>query len=116
MNRIFLFTSLVILTLSFISCHEEPIVPDPTPDPLTPVDTIIIDTLCSGTLPVVYINTENSCAIDSKEDYVNAEWWLDNLGDMRFVSIGSKNRPLGMQIKGHGNSTWTNLDKKTLPT
>ena len=112
MNRIFLFTSLLILTLPFISCHEEPIIPDPTPEPPSPVDTFIIDTLCSGTLPVVYINTENSCAIDSKEDYVNAEWWLDNLGDMRFVSIGSKNRPLGMQIKGHGNSTWTNLDKK----
>jgi hypothetical protein len=91
---------------------DEPVIPEPEPEPPTPADTVVVDMPYSGTLPVLFINTEDSCEIDSKDEYVNAEWWLDNLGDEQFESIGSKDAPMNMQIKGRGNATWTNLDKK----
>ena len=66
----------------------------------------------SGTLPVLFINTEGHRNIDSKEEYLRAEWWLDNMGIEGYESIGSATAPLGTQIKGRGNATWTNMDKK----
>ena len=66
----------------------------------------------SGTLPVLFINTEGFRDIVSKETYLHAKWWLDNMGNEGYESIGSPSEPLGMQIKGRGNSTWANLDKK----
>ena len=67
----------------------------------------------SGTLPVMFINTEGHHDIDSKEEYLRAEWWLDNMGVEGYESIGSAEEPLGMQIKGRGNYTWTHYDKKS---
>lgn len=66
----------------------------------------------SGTLPVLYINTEGHKSIVSKEEYVHADWWLDAMGIEGIESIGSAAAPLGMQIKGHGNSSWFKPDKK----
>lgn len=68
----------------------------------------------SETLPVLYINTEGHRDIVSKEEYLHADWWLDNMGIDEFESIGSAEAPLGMQIKGHGNSTWLNNGKRPL--
>ena len=65
----------------------------------------------SGTLPVLFINTEGFRDIVSKETYLHAKWWLDNMGIEGYESIGSPGEPLGMQIKGRGNYTWT-LNKK----
>ena len=67
----------------------------------------------SGTLPVLYINTEGYQDIVSKEEYRQAQWWLDNMGDERYESLGSSQHPLGMQIKGRGNYTWRMYDKKS---
>ena len=95
------------------ACQDEPIIPEPAPvPPPTPVDTVVATADYSGTLPVLFINTEDSLPIDSKDEYRNAQWWLDNLGDERYESIGSKQAPMAMQIKGRGNATWTNLEKK----
>ena len=66
----------------------------------------------SGTLPVLFINTEGYLDIVSKEEYLHADWWLDNMGNEDFQSLGSPDAPLGMQIKGRGNDTWINMDKK----
>lgn len=66
----------------------------------------------SGTLPVLFINTEGYRDITSKEDYLHAEWWLDAMGIEGYESIGSQEQPLGMQIKGRGNATWTHREKK----
>ena len=113
MNKNSLLTSILFMTLAFTACVDEPTIPEPEPEPEpTPVDTVDIDAPYSGTLPVLFINTEGNCEIDSKEEYVNAVWWLDNQGDNRYESIGSRNHPLKTEIKGHGNSTWTNLEKK----
>lgn len=109
MNKNSLLTSILFMTLAFTACVDEPTIPEPEP---TPVDTVDIDAPYSGTLPVLFINTEGNCEIDSKEEYVNAVWWLDNQGDNRYESIGSRNHPLKTEIKGHGNSTWINLEKK----
>ncbi len=66
----------------------------------------------SGTLPVMYIITEGKRDIVSKDEYVYAMWWLDAMDIDGYTSIGSAEAPLGMQIKGRGNYTWTNHDKK----
>ena len=68
----------------------------------------------SGTLPVLYINTEGYRDIVSKEkeDYMHADWWIDAMGIDGYQSLGSPEEPQGMQIKGRGNATWTNMDKK----
>ena len=66
----------------------------------------------SGSLPVLYIQTENNAAITSKEDYINATYYLDNMGLSDYQSIGTKTEPLDMEIKGRGNYSWTGFDKK----
>lgn len=66
----------------------------------------------SRTLPVLHINTENKQTIASKEVYIQAVWWIDALGLDGYESFGSERNPHGMLIKGHGNATWTNLEKK----
>ena len=68
----------------------------------------------SGTLPVLYINTEGHRDIVSKksDDYLHADWWLDAMDLEGYESIGSAREPLGLLIKGRGNSTWDYLDKK----
>ncbi len=65
----------------------------------------------SGTLPVLYINTKNGQAITSKDDYVKATYYL--IGMVEGVKdVASPEQPDTMQIKGHGNYTWRDFDKK----
>ena len=66
----------------------------------------------SGTLPVLHIQTENNAAIVSKDDYVNATYYLDPMGQEGIFSVGSAAAPLAMEIKGRGNYTWNGFDKK----
>ena len=66
----------------------------------------------SGTLPVLYIQTENNQKIESKEVYVNATYYLDAKGIAGYENIGSATAPLNMEIKGRGNYSWTGFDKK----
>ncbi len=66
----------------------------------------------SGTLPVLFINTEDNKDIVSKEEYIHADWWLDNMGNEDFQSIGLPDAPQGTQIKGRGNYSWTNYSKR----
>ena len=66
----------------------------------------------SGTLPVMFINTENSQPITSKEEYVFAYYYIDNMGIEGFNSVGSEDAPQPMEIRGRGNYTWTAFDKK----
>lgn len=68
----------------------------------------------SGTLPVLYIQTENNAPITSKEDYINATYYLDNKGLSDYQSIGSKAQPLNMEIRGRGNYTWRDFDKSPI--
>ncbi len=66
----------------------------------------------SGTLPVMFITTENNAPVVSKEEYVKATYYIDNMGVEGIRPTGSPDSQLGMQIRGRGNWTWTGFDKK----
>lgn len=66
----------------------------------------------SGTLPVMFINTEGNTPITSKEDYLKATYYIDPMGVEGIQAIGSAEAPLTMQIRGRGNWTWSGFDKK----
>lgn len=66
----------------------------------------------SGSLPVMFINTEGGAPVDSKENYVDATYYLDPMGVAGVEAIGTKDEPLALKIKGRGNYTWTGFDKK----
>lgn len=63
-------------------------------------------TTISGTLPVMYIETENRTPITSKTEYLDAKYWLDTLGNADFEALGSETEPISMQIRGRGHSSW----------
>ena len=70
-------------------------------------------------LPVVYINTEGGQAITSKEKYIDAELIIQ--GNEQYNSKTTKLYSGATEIRGRGNSTWSQpkkpyrlkLDKKT---
>lgn len=66
----------------------------------------------SGTLPVMFINTENSQPITSKEEYIFAYYYIDNMGNEEFENVGSEDAPQPLEIRGRGNYTWNDFDKK----
>ncbi|MBO7317098.1 MAG: CotH kinase family protein, partial [Bacteroidales bacterium] len=66
----------------------------------------------SGTVPVMFINTENNAPITSKEDYINATYYLDPMGCKDIEALGSANAQLPLEIRGRGNWTWNGFDKK----
>lgn len=66
----------------------------------------------SGTLPILYINTEGGAPIESKEVYLQATCYIDALSLDGYESLGSEDAPLALQIKGRGNYTWKDFDKK----
>ena len=66
----------------------------------------------SGTLPVLYITTENNTPVTSKDTYLNATYYLDAKDIADYENIGSAAAPLNMEIKGRGNYSWTGFNKK----
>ena len=40
----------------------------------------------SGTLPVIYIKTQGSCPVTTKDYYIDATMWIDNCGSGDFLS------------------------------
>ena len=65
----------------------------------------------SGTLPVLYVNTEGEKEIISRDEYLSGTYHLDAREIEGYENIGSAEAPLALQIKGHGNFTW-GYDKK----
>ena len=84
-----------------IKCYSQ----DETPTKFDPEEYV------SGTLPVLYVTTENEEEITSKDYYLTATYWLDAMGIEGYENVGSAAKPLATQIKGRGNATWR-LDKK----
>lgn len=66
----------------------------------------------SGTLPVIFIDTKDGKPIDSKYEYIDATFYIDALNISGFESLGDKEHPLALQIRGRGNYTWQSFDKK----
>jgi hypothetical protein len=65
----------------------------------------------SGTLPVVYIRTQNSQAVSDKETQVPMTIYIDSM-QTKYHSLGSASAPISGTIKGRGNYTWKDFDKK----
>lgn len=86
-----------LVALTLISCTDE--VEAATP----PVSSTIS---ISGTLPVLYIETEGCSPIVSKEVYLNATYRLDPMGVEGIEALGTEAEPWPMQIRGRGHSSW----------
>ncbi len=65
-------------------------------------------TKTEAALPVVIIETENSAAIDSKDEYINAKMTVES----DFSDGLPSQEEAEIKIKGRGNSTWYWSDKK----
>ena len=70
------------------------------------------DATISGSLPVVYLNTQDSMSISSKNYYIPASLWIDAQCADSLQSLGSAAEPLPIEVKGRGNWTWFNSNKK----
>ena len=70
-----------------------------------------VSTEYSGTLPVMYIETQNHASITSKENYISGTVYINAL-NTGYDDFASPSAPLSMQIKGRGNWTWNGFDKK----
>lgn len=65
----------------------------------------------SGTLPVMYIETDGHRPVTSKTEYVGAWYWLDPMDDENVEALGSPDEPLPLQIRGRGHSSWNSPKK-----
>lgn len=65
----------------------------------------------SGTLPVIYINTQNKQPVTDTETQIPATVYIDSV-IAKYPSLGSASSPLPATIKGRGNYTWSGFDKK----
>lgn len=65
----------------------------------------------SGTLPVMYIETENHEPVLSKKEYLGATCFLDPMGLEGVEPLGTESAPLAMQIRGRGHSSWKGVKK-----
>jgi len=66
----------------------------------------------SKTIPVMFINTVDNAPITSKEEYVDAQYYVETFGSSKYESIGSAESTLPLQIRYRGNWTLTNFEKK----
>ncbi|MBR6118331.1 MAG: CotH kinase family protein [Paludibacteraceae bacterium] len=65
----------------------------------------------SGTLPVIYVNTQNKQPVTDTETQIPATVYIDSV-IAKYPSLGSASSPLPATIKGRGNYTWSGFDKK----
>ncbi len=65
----------------------------------------------TGTLPVIYVNTNSGQAITDKENYVPGTVYIDPL-NTGYEALGTAGTPVTAQLKGRGNYTWKDFAKK----
>lgn len=65
----------------------------------------------TGTLPVVYVNTDNKRAVEDTETQIPAGIYIDPL-NTGLDALGSAGAPVRGTVKGRGNWTWNGFDKK----
>lgn len=92
----------LIILITLISCTDD--ISASSQEPNTAIS-------FSGTLPVIFIETENNAPITSKTEYISAQFWLDPMGNDGIESVGTKLEPVSIQIRGRGHSSWKG-DKK----
>ena len=99
LHRVF---SFLIIAVILTSCDENKESIEP-PTPNSPD--------VSGTLPVMYIDTESRKPVVSKDVYLNATYRLDPMGAEGVDALGSELEPLPLQIRGRGHSSWRGAKK-----
>ena len=65
----------------------------------------------TGTLPLVYITTQDNRAITDTETQIPMNLYINPL-QTGYTALGSSNAPIEGTIKGRGNWTWRGFDKK----
>ena len=65
----------------------------------------------SGTLPVIYITTQKNAEITTTENYINATFYIDAKSS-GYASFGTATSQTAMKIRGRGQASWTDYDKK----
>lgn len=75
------------------------------PEPVWPAEMV------SGTLPIIYIDTENNDSIVDKERKIPATFYADCSAREEYDNIASIDSALTLTIKGRGNASWL-LPKK----
>lgn len=73
--------------------------------------TCVFSTSPTGTLPVVYLTTNDGQAITDKENYKGGTVYIDPLST-GYEALGNAEAPVTAQLKGRGNWTWNGFDKK----
>lgn len=66
----------------------------------------------SGTVPVIYLKTDDGKDITSKDEYVKGTLYIDALNNEGYSNTGSKESPVVTELKGRGNYTWSGFNKK----
>ena len=102
MKKIINIIGCYLTLLIFVSCVNDIYATEPPSQSVVSV---------SGTLPVIYIDTENHQPIISKEEYLNATYWLDPMNAEGIEALGTKDEPLPLQIRGRGHSSWKGAKK-----
>ena len=64
----------------------------------------------TGTLPIIYIETDNHQEVDSKTVYVDATFYIVDTLNSDY-NLGSKESPLNLEIRGRGHSSWRSTKK-----
>ena len=62
-------------------------------------------------LPEMVVSTENNAEIVSKEQYIDASFYIVP-NDREEFGLGSAESPDATEIRGRGNNKWTGVNKK----
>lgn len=111
-NVNFTLTEQHVITVKFDSQEELITVLQDGSSPTPPTPPVGECSPASGTIPVMYLYTDGGEEITSKEDYINAKFYIDASMTPDYKSAGRPDSMLVTQIKGRGNYTWTGFDKK----
>ena len=96
----------VLLTAHSCTENEEP-KPNPTPPNGEEERPVYPDSMASGTLPLMYINTENGDSIVDKETKIPAGMYITvPEGYGGYEGLASAENPAELTIKGRGNASW----------
>lgn len=79
----------------------------------SPTDTQYPASMASGTLPVIYINTDDGGFVVEKSDKKTSKFWMDPMQATEYEPLGSEDAPVTMTLSGRGNSSWTATKKKS---
>lgn len=70
------------------------------------------DTMVSRTIPVIYITTQDSVPVLDKVNAIPAGFRMDPM-QTDYDAVGSEENPVALTIRGRGNSSWFETEKKS---